>query len=123
MPSWWRTATLGAATLSAIAVFSYADSGFFSPDVQQQVVTYVLVAWLLTTSIVLLPWASDRRRSGIVRSMGGRMSPCRQWSCGRSPGLSDGDVSDGLVGATDERKRCGARDGREPADCERDSWR
>ena len=52
MPSWWRTATLGAGTLSMIAVFSYADSGFFSPDVQQQVLTYVLVAWLLTTSIV-----------------------------------------------------------------------
>ena len=62
MASWWRTATLGAATLSTIAVFSYADSGFFSPDVQQQVVTYVLVAWLLTTSIVS---AVSRRHRGL----------------------------------------------------------
>jgi hypothetical protein len=52
MPSWWRIATLPSATLSSIAVFSYADSGFFSPDVQQQVVAYVLVVWLSTTCVV-----------------------------------------------------------------------
>lgn len=61
MPSWWRTATLGAGALSTIAVFSYAKSGFFSPDVQQQVVTDILVAWLLTTSIVS---AVGRRHHG-----------------------------------------------------------
>ena len=62
MPSWWLTATIGAATLSIIAVFSYAKSGFFSPDVQQQVVTDILVAWLLTTSIVS---AVGRRHHGL----------------------------------------------------------
>jgi hypothetical protein len=52
MPLWWRIATLAGATLAAIAVVSYADSGFFSPDVQQQVVASVLLFWLLTTSVV-----------------------------------------------------------------------
>ena len=62
MPSWWLTATIGAGTLSTIAVFSYAKSGFFSPDVQQQVVTDILVAWLLTTSIAS---AVGRRHPGL----------------------------------------------------------
>jgi hypothetical protein len=52
MPRWWRTATFAAASLSLVAVLSYADSGFFSPDVQQQVVANVLIVWLATTSIV-----------------------------------------------------------------------
>jgi hypothetical protein len=52
MPAWWRIASLAASALSAVAVFSYADRGFFSPDVQQQVVTDVLIVWLLTTSAV-----------------------------------------------------------------------
>jgi hypothetical protein len=51
MPPWWRTATLAAGTLSTVAVFSYADGGFFSPDVQQQVIAHILVVWLLATSV------------------------------------------------------------------------
>ena len=45
---------LGVATLLVGATIGCGrqKSGFFSPDVQQQVVTDILVAWLLTTSIV-----------------------------------------------------------------------
>jgi hypothetical protein len=52
MPKLWQLATLGAGTLCTISVFSYADSGFFSPDVQQQLVAHVLLIWLTTTSVV-----------------------------------------------------------------------
>ena len=68
MPAWWRTATLAAGTLSMVSVFSYADSGFLSPDVQQQAIANVLIIWLLTTSVVCVIRprhlghdASDRR--------------------------------------------------------------
>jgi hypothetical protein len=60
MPRWWRIATFAAGTLSSAAVSSYADSGFFSPDVQQQVIAYVLVVWLAATSIV---WATRPPRA------------------------------------------------------------
>ncbi len=59
MPPWWRAATLAAGSVAAVAVFSYADRGFFSPDVQQQVVAHLLIVWLLTTSGVC---AATRRR-------------------------------------------------------------
>ena len=52
MPPWWRTATLAAGTLSTVSVFSYADRGFLSPDVQQQAIANVLIIWLMTTSVV-----------------------------------------------------------------------
>jgi hypothetical protein len=49
VPRWWTVMTgIGAATAS-VAVGSYQPSGFFSPDVQQQVVFAVLVVWLLVT--------------------------------------------------------------------------
>ena len=51
MPRWWQVATFAAGTLSMISVFSYADSGFFSPDVQQQFVAHVLLVWLAATSV------------------------------------------------------------------------
>jgi hypothetical protein len=53
MPKSWQAATLAAATLSTISVFSYADSGFFSPDVQQQLVAHVLLIWLAGTAITV----------------------------------------------------------------------
>jgi hypothetical protein len=49
-----------------VAVFSYADSGFFSPDVQQQVVTGVVQIWVLVTAAALM--VVDRRASGTPRS-------------------------------------------------------
>jgi hypothetical protein len=59
MPRSWRAATLAGGTISTISVFSYADAGFFSPDVQQQVVAYTLVLWLAGTAV-----ACAIRRSG-----------------------------------------------------------
>ena len=38
LPRWWVVTSVAAAVVAAIAVFSYADSNFFSPDVQQQTV-------------------------------------------------------------------------------------
>ena len=53
MPTWWRLVTAAGAAVSLIAVFSYADEDFFSPDVQQQVVGNIVLAWLLITGILL----------------------------------------------------------------------
>ena len=49
-PRWWVAASILGAAVAAIASFSYADSGFFSPDVQQQSTTGVLTIWLLITA-------------------------------------------------------------------------
>jgi MFS family permease len=61
LPAWWCGITAGAALLAVVAVGSYADSGWFYPDVQQQVVGNILLLWLLVTSVVLA-----------VRARGGR---------------------------------------------------
>jgi len=53
LPAWWAATSGTGAILAAPAVISYADSGFFSPDVQQQVVTNVLLLWLLVTAATL----------------------------------------------------------------------
>lgn len=53
LPGWWAVISATGALLTALAVVSYADSGFFSPDVQQQVVTNVLLLWLLVTAATL----------------------------------------------------------------------
>jgi hypothetical protein len=54
LPGWWSAASAGGTALAAVALFSYADSGFFSPDVQQQVVAGVVQLWLLLTALALV---------------------------------------------------------------------
>ncbi len=63
LPTWWSAVTAVGAALAAVALFSYRDSGFFSPDVQQQVVANVLLLWLLITA----PATIRRRRAEPVR--------------------------------------------------------
>ena len=55
LPRWWRLATGAGSALAVVAMFSYADSGFFSPDVQQQVVGNVLLVWTLITAAATRP--------------------------------------------------------------------
>lgn len=57
-PTWWSTTTNAGATIAAVSVFCYADSGFFSPDVQQQVVGNILQLWILLTAGVLVATSS-----------------------------------------------------------------
>lgn len=54
LPRWWTAVTVLGAATSSVATFSYADTGFFSPDVQQQVVVNLLLLWLLTTAAALV---------------------------------------------------------------------
>jgi hypothetical protein len=61
LPAWWAVISGIGATFAAVAVISYADSGFFSPDVQQQVVANVLLLWLLVTAATL----AKRQPAGI----------------------------------------------------------
>ena len=58
LPRWWSVVSVVGAAIAAVSIFSYADSDFFSPDVQQQVVSGVLFLWLIVTSVVLArrPW-------------------------------------------------------------------
>lgn len=53
LPQWWTVASAVGAAVAAVSIFSYADHGFFSPDVQQQVVSGVLFVWLLVSVAVL----------------------------------------------------------------------
>lgn len=53
LPQWWRVVTATGAAVASVSIFSYADSKFFSPDVQQQVVSGVLFLWLLATGVLL----------------------------------------------------------------------
>ena len=62
-PRWWSVMTAVGSTVAGIAVFSYADSNFFSPDVQQQTVFGALQLWLLVTSITMLVHARRESRS------------------------------------------------------------
>ena len=59
LPGWWVAISTAGAVLAATAVFSYAYSGFFSPDVQQQTVGAALQVWVLLTAIGLA--RRDRR--------------------------------------------------------------
>ncbi len=61
---WWTLVSAGGAAMAAVALVSYADSGYFSPDVQQQVVAGVLQLWLLLTSAALVSTAPARRAMG-----------------------------------------------------------
>lgn len=53
LPRWWSVASVVGAAIAAVSIFSYADEDFFSPDVQQQVVSGVLFVWLIVTSVGL----------------------------------------------------------------------
>lgn len=53
LPRWWSMVSGAGAAIAAVSIFSYADNEFFSPDVQQQVVSGVLFVWLLLTALVL----------------------------------------------------------------------
>jgi hypothetical protein len=66
MPPRWRAATLALAAVAAVAVFSYADRGIFSPDVHQQVVANSLIVWLLATSAVCAATRHHDTRRGPV---------------------------------------------------------
>lgn len=48
------------AAVAAVAIFSYADSDYFSPDVQQQFAGQALLLWGIVTGIAL---ARRERRS------------------------------------------------------------
>ena len=48
---WWRAARAPVATRSSVGRSAMADRGYFSPDVQQQVIGNLLLAWLLITAI------------------------------------------------------------------------
>lgn len=49
---WWRVASAAVVALSSVGMIAIADRGFFSPDVQQQTIGNVLLAWLLITAVV-----------------------------------------------------------------------
>jgi hypothetical protein len=53
LPMWWTALTGAGAALAAVAVVSYQDTGYLSPDVQQQVVGNVLLVWLLVTAVTV----------------------------------------------------------------------
>jgi hypothetical protein len=65
MPRWWCFLSAAGAALSAFAAVSYEDSGFFSPDVQQQVVGNVLFVWILLAAGTLA--VRPRRGEGPAR--------------------------------------------------------
>jgi hypothetical protein len=54
MPRWWCWITGLAAVVAAFAMIPLADSGFFSPDLQQQIAGNILLAWLLVSAATLV---------------------------------------------------------------------
>lgn len=59
---WWRVASAAVAAISSVGMIAIADRGFFSPDVQQQTIGNVLLAWLLITAVVAsLPTGPHRQ--------------------------------------------------------------
>jgi hypothetical protein len=52
---WFGTVSVVAVGLCALAACGYAEHGFFSPDVQQQVVFQLLILWLLASAFGLRP--------------------------------------------------------------------
>jgi hypothetical protein len=65
LPRWWAVFSAVGAVVAAVSVVSLGDSGFFSPDVQQQSVSDVLFLWVVLTVITL----------GIVERRAGRAAP------------------------------------------------
>ena len=61
LPAWWTVISGTGAFLASLATVSYTDSGFFSPDVQQQIVTNVLLLWLAITATTLTALQLRRR--------------------------------------------------------------
>jgi hypothetical protein len=51
LPRWWTVASGAIAILAAVAPLATAESGFLSPDVQQQTCGNALLVWLLVTAI------------------------------------------------------------------------
>ena len=49
LPRWWSLFSAAGAALAAVAIFSYADSNFFSPDVQQQTAGTAVILWGIVT--------------------------------------------------------------------------
>jgi hypothetical protein len=64
LPAWWVVLTALGAGTAAVAVGSYAESGWFYPDVQQQVVGNVLLVWAAVTSVLLAVRARAAAREG-----------------------------------------------------------
>lgn len=52
MPPWYRISSVVAAGIAAVAGMSFAQHGYFYPDVQQQVVGQLFVLWVLVTAVV-----------------------------------------------------------------------
>ncbi len=61
LPGWWSVFSAAGAAPAAVAIFSYADSDVFSPDVQQQTAGTALLLWGVVTGTAL---ALRERRSG-----------------------------------------------------------
>ena len=53
LPRWWSVFSAAGAVLAAVAIFSYADSDFFSPDVQQQTAGTAVILWGIVTGTAL----------------------------------------------------------------------
>ena len=62
LPVWWSAVSGAGGAVAAIALFSFAASGFFSPDVQQQVVAGVIQLWLLVTAVTVATAGGSTRR-------------------------------------------------------------
>lgn len=60
MPPWWITTTAAGAVLASVAIVSYQDADFFSPDVQQQAVMNTVLVWVLLTATALTHTATKR---------------------------------------------------------------
>lgn len=48
---WWRIASAAVAATSSVGVVAFADHDYFSPDVQQQTIGNLLLAWLALTGL------------------------------------------------------------------------
>lgn len=48
---WWRVASAAVAATSSAGVVAFADHDYLSPDVQQQTIANLLLAWLVVTGL------------------------------------------------------------------------
>ena len=64
LPRWWIFASMAVGVVTALAIVAFEDSGFASPDVQQQLSGNVLLAWLIVTAVVV---AAYRRKPSATR--------------------------------------------------------
>jgi len=90
MPRWWTFASAAIGVLVALAMVAFEDSGFASPDVQQQLIGNALIAWLIVTAAVV---ATRRQRPRIPRFF----PPPRKPSVVRPVSPSLGEVGDSHV--------------------------